>query len=127
ATALVLAPVPVSPAQSQGVLELLQKGPTSYSRHPETNPAPSESAPPKSYVPPDGYVPDAETAIKIGMIIIEQNYGEIPAEATESITATLQDGIWIVKRKPVPGGVDGGGEVHINKQDGTISFLSDKT
>jgi hypothetical protein len=118
ATLLLLMPLSGFPAQSQGVLKLLQDGPTRHSSEQ------TDYAPPRVYVPPDGYVPDAETAIKIGMVIIEQNFGEIPAQETESITATLQDGIWIVKRKPVPGGLDGGAEVHISKKDGAISFLS---
>jgi hypothetical protein len=128
AAVLAMAPLSSFPAKSQGILPLLQKPPNSQPA--QTGPIPSvlaSPASPRSYVPPDGYIPDAETAAKIGEIIIDRIYGEIPITAIESITATLEDGIWIVKRKPVPGGFDGSGEVHISKKDGTILFLSDKT
>jgi hypothetical protein len=58
AAVLALAPLSGFPAQSQGVLRLLQDGPTKH--YPEADPTPSDP----NYVPPDGYVPDAETAPK---------------------------------------------------------------
>jgi hypothetical protein len=128
AAVLALAPLTSLPAKSQGILPLLQKPANSQAA--QTGPVPSVSASPESpesYVPPDGYVPDAETAGKIGKVIIERYYGELPAGTGEKFTVTIENGIWIVKRTHAPGYFDGGGEVHISKKDGTILFLSDKT
>jgi len=112
------------PAESQGILPYLQHSPQDQSQDQPELTAPTRSA---SHVPPDGYVPDAETAGKIGKVIIERYYGELPAGTGEKFTVTIENGIWIVKRTHAPGYFDGGGEVHISKKDGTILFLSDKT
>jgi hypothetical protein len=128
AAVLALAPLPSPPAESQGILPYLQHSPQDQSQdQPQDQPDQTGPTRPASYVPPDGYIPDAETAAKIGEIIIDRIYGEIPITAIESITATLRDGIWIVRRQSVPGSLDGSAEVHISKKDGTILFLSDKT
>jgi hypothetical protein len=116
------------PAESQGILPYLQHSPQDQSQHqPQDQPDQTGPTRPASYVPPDGYVPDAETAGKIGKVIIERYYGELPAGLGEKFTVTIENGIWIVKRTHAPGYFDGGGEVHISKKDGTILFLSDKT
>lgn len=117
--ALMLPTLSIFSAESQGVLPLLQNPPRGQ-------PPQAGAAPPESYVPPDGYVPDAETATKIGQIIVERYFGEIPNEVGVQFTATLQDGIWIIKRTVQRHGFDGGAEVRISRKDGTISFLSDK-
>jgi hypothetical protein len=73
-------------------------------------------------VTPDGLVPDAETAIKIGEAVIFRFFGETPTKLVP-FSATLQDGVWVVVRIPPRDAFDGYAEVHINKKDGTISFL----
>jgi hypothetical protein len=121
AAVLALVPLPSPPAESQGILPYLQHSPQDQSQDQPDQTGPTR---PASHVPPDGYVPDAETAAKIGEVIMERNYGEIPTMAAKPITATLENGIWIVKRTVLPGYLDGSAEVHISKKDGTILFLS---
>jgi hypothetical protein len=81
-----------------------------------------ESLPVRQLVPPDGLVPDAETAIKVGEAVIFRFFGETPTNLVP-FSATLEDGVWIVVRTPPRDAFDGYAEVHINKKDGTISFL----
>jgi hypothetical protein len=73
-------------------------------------------------VTPDGLVPDAETAIKVGEAVIFRFFGETPTKLVP-FSATLEDGVWVVVRTPPRDAFDGYAEVHINKKDGTISFL----
>jgi hypothetical protein len=73
-------------------------------------------------VTPDGLVPDAETAIKVGEAVIFRFFGETPTKLVP-FSATLEDGVWVVVRTPPRDAFDGYAEVHIDKKDGTISFL----
>jgi hypothetical protein len=128
--AAVLALVPLSgfPAKSQGILPYLQKPAASQLEQQEPSPPERDGPrPPHQYVPPDGLVPDAETAAKIGEIILDRFFGPANysgrANLEKQPSPTLEDGVWIVKRIPSPGDFDGRGEVHISKKDGTISFF----
>jgi len=49
------------------------------------------AAPPK-----DGYVPDAETAIKIAVVVWSRIYGEREIAGEKPYRAALKDGVWTV-------------------------------
>jgi len=83
-----------------------------------------ERVPPFVYVPPDGFVPDAETAVKISEIILDRIYGQTEIDMEKPLKTTLVDGVWIVKGTMLPGMLGGVAELHINKKDGMILFLS---
>jgi hypothetical protein len=128
AAVLALVPLPSPPAESQGILPYLQKPPQSQPQQQEPPPPERDSPrPPHQYMPSDGLVPDAETAAKIGEIILDRFFGpaNLPGRANlaKQPSPTLEDGVWIVKRIPSPGFFDGRGEVHISKKDGAISFF----
>jgi NTF2 fold immunity protein len=79
---------------------------------------------PFQYVPPDGFVPDADTAAKISEVILVRFFGETQTNMEKPITATLEDGVWIVKTTAPPNVLGGIAELHISKKDGTILFMS---
>lgn len=79
---------------------------------------------PFQYVPPDGFVPDADMAAKISEVILVRFFGETQTNMEKPITATLEDGVWIVKGTMPPKMLGGIAELHISKKDGTILFMS---
>ena len=79
---------------------------------------------PFQYVPPDGFVPDAGTAAKISEVIFVRFFGEANTDMEKPLTATLEDGVWIVKGTMPPNVLGGIAELHISKKDGTILFMS---
>jgi hypothetical protein len=50
--------------------------------------------------PKDGVVPDADTAIKIAVVVWSRIYGEREIAAEKPYRATLQNGIWSVQGSP---------------------------
>jgi NTF2 fold immunity protein len=75
-------------------------------------------------VPRDGFVPDADTAAKISEVILDRIFGQAQTDAEKPLRATLEDDIWIVKGTLPTGALGGVAEMHINKKDGTILYLS---
>jgi hypothetical protein len=79
---------------------------------------------PVQYVPPDGFVPDAGTAAKISEVILVRFFGQTQTDMEKPLTATLKDGVWIVKGTMPPNILGGIAELHISKKDGTILVMS---
>ena len=52
---------------------------------------------PGSRPPKDGYVPDAETAIKIAVIVWSRIYGEREIAEQKPYRAALKNGVWTVQ------------------------------
>jgi len=77
-----------------------------------------------NYIPGAGYVPDSETAIRIAEAVWLPIYGESIKEK-EPFTATLKEGIWIV-RGTLPKEYDVGGVpvAEISKENGQIIRVS---
>jgi hypothetical protein len=77
----------------------------------------------------DGYVPDAETAIKIAVVVWSRIYGEREIAQERPYRATLEDGIWTVQgtlpKDPGGGPVFGGTAfAMIAKADGRILHIA---
>jgi NTF2 fold immunity protein len=47
--------------------------------------------------PKDGYVPDADTAVKIAVVVWSRVYGEREIAAQKPYRAKLKDGVWTVQ------------------------------
>jgi hypothetical protein len=79
--------------------------------------------------PKDGYVPDADTAIKIAVVVWSRIYGEREIAAEKPYHASLKDGIWTVQGsmpKEVsekPTAVGGVAYAEIAKTDGRILLI----
>ncbi|HZE56593.1 MAG TPA: NTF2 fold immunity protein [Chthoniobacterales bacterium] len=79
--------------------------------------------------PKDGYVPDADTAIKIAVVVWTRIYGEKTIAAQKPYRAELEDGIWTVQgtlpKDPEGGPVFGGTAfAMIAKADGRILHVA---
>jgi hypothetical protein len=71
--------------------------------------------------PKDGFVPDADTAIKIAVVVWSRIYGERDIAAQKPYRATLtEDGIWIVQGSPRAVSV---AYAYIAKADGRILLI----
>ena len=68
------------------------------------------------YEPPEGFVPDAETATKISEVILAPIKGEFEASLEKPLTASLENGVWIVKGTMPPNMLGGVAEFHISKK-----------
>ena len=79
--------------------------------------------------PKDGYVPDADTAIKIAVVVWSRIYGEREIAAEKPYHATLKDGIWTVQGSmpeevsEKPTAVGGVAYAEIAKADGRILLI----
>jgi len=76
-----------------------------------------------NYVPPEGYVPTAKVAISIALAVAAPIYSRHILESEKPYTATLENGIWIVRgslKKDYKGGTL---ECRISKQTGQIVRL----
>ena len=72
--------------------------------------------------PKDGFVPDADTAIKIAVVVLSRIYGEREIAAQKPYRATLKEnGIWTVQGSP--SAVGGVAYAEIAKADGRISLI----
>jgi hypothetical protein len=77
----------------------------------------------------DGYVPEADTAIKIAVVVWSRMYGEHEIAAEKPYHASLEDGIWTVQgsmpkevsEKPTP--IGGVAYAEIAKTDGRILLI----
>jgi len=70
--------------------------------------------------PTDGYVPNANTAVVIGVAVLEPIYGEPSLARHKPYRATLANGIWTVRGTLQPGAAGGTAVVEISKDDGRI-------
>ena len=71
--------------------------------------------------PKDGLVPDADTAIKIAVVVWSRTYGEREIAAQKPYRVTLtEDGIWIVQGSPTAVSI---AYAYIAKADGRISVI----
>jgi hypothetical protein len=84
------------------------------------------SGPPAGIVPKDGFVPDQRTAVKIAEAVIEPIFGLQSLTNERPLVAKLKGGEWFVNGT-APTNIDWRGgvvEVHINKTNGCITFLT---
>ena len=70
--------------------------------------------------PKDGYVPNANTAVVIGVAVLEPIYGEARVARDKPYTATLADGIWTIRGTLPPGMAGGSAVAEISKDDGRV-------
>jgi hypothetical protein len=70
--------------------------------------------------PREGYVPTANTAVAIGVAVLEPIYGEQNLARHKPYKATLADGIWTVRGTLPPGTAGGTAVAEISKDDGRI-------
>jgi hypothetical protein len=76
--------------------------------------------------PKDGYVPDADTAIKIAVVVWSRIYGEREIAEQKPYRASLKDGVWTVQgsfpQAPSgePAAVGGVADAEIAQADGRI-------
>jgi hypothetical protein len=79
--------------------------------------------------PKDGYVPDADTAIKIAVVVWSRIYGEREIAAEKPYRATLKHGVWTVQgsmpeeASKKPTAVGGVAYAEIAKADGRILLI----
>jgi len=87
-------------------------------------PTPTHATEPFQFLPPDGFVPDADTAKKISEVILVRFFGAAQTDIEKPLTASFEDGVWIVKGTMPPNTLGGIAELHISKKDGAILFMS---
>jgi hypothetical protein len=79
--------------------------------------------------PKDGYVRDADTAIKIAVVVWSRIYGEREIAAEKPYRATLKHGVWTVQgstpeeASKKPTAVGGAAYAEIAKADGRILLI----
>ncbi|WP_083901414.1 YbbC/YhhH family protein [Azospirillum sp. B4] len=73
-----------------------------------------------TYVPEAGYVPDEKTAVAIAEAVLIPVYGKATIESEKPLTATLEDGRWVVNGYLPRGWVGGTAHVVIDKRTGQI-------
>jgi hypothetical protein len=84
------------------------------------------SGPTAGIVPKDGFVPDQRTAVKIAEAVIEPVFGLHCLTNERPLVAKLKGGEWFVSGTAPTNITWRGGvvEVHINKTNGCITFLT---
>jgi hypothetical protein len=78
----------------------------------------------RGLLPTRDLVPDGDTAIAIAYALIKAHYGEEELKGELPLTATLSNGVWIVKGTLPKGWVGGVAVVKISKADARIHQLN---
>jgi hypothetical protein len=73
--------------------------------------------------PSTGFVPDETTAVRIAEAVLEGLYGPDKTRNEQPYTASLVDGIWVVRGTVQHGKVGGAAVLRISKNSGTILFF----
>jgi NTF2 fold immunity protein len=79
----------------------------------------------RSSIPPNGFVPDEQTAMRIAEAVWIPLYGQEQIDSEKPFRVYLQNGVWIVKGKPIPKDSFGGVAIaEISKKNGRIIRVS---
>ena len=79
----------------------------------------------RGYMPKEGFVPDAQTAIRVALVILTRIYGQQKIESEAPFRAELRDGVWTIEGRELPRDMAGGvAIIKLSKQNGRILYVN---